>query len=52
MTEAWTKYAADFKDMTNKQIEDECQRSQDQMDEAEEWLDAVAAWKAAGRPRP
>ena len=52
MTEAWRQYAADFEAMTNKKIEDERQRSQYQIAIEKEWLDAVAAWKAAGRPRP
>jgi hypothetical protein len=37
--------------MTDAQVADETRHSQNQLDEAEEWLEAVAAWEAAGRPR-
>ncbi|WP_298700914.1 hypothetical protein [uncultured Brevundimonas sp.] len=48
---AWAQYRNDFEAMTDAEIEYETRRSQDQLDEAESWLEAVAAWKAAGRPR-
>lgn len=48
---AWAQYQNDFDAMTDAEIECETRRSQDQLDEAESWLEAVAAWKAAGRPR-
>lgn len=51
MTEAWKKFAADFNAMTDAQIEFERKCSQDELDQAEEWLDAVASWEAAGKPR-
>lgn len=47
----WKSYAADFNAMTDAQIEAECRRSRDLIDEQEDWLDAVAAWESAGRPR-
>jgi hypothetical protein len=47
----WQKYAADFNAMTDQEIEHECNVSRDQVEEAEDWLDAVASWEAAGRPR-
>ena len=51
MESAWSKYQNDFNAMTNGQIEYEKKRSQEQLDEAEEFLEAVAAWEAAGKPR-
>lgn len=48
---AWAQYQNDFDAMTDAEIEYETRRSQDQLDEAESWLEAVAAWEAAGRPR-
>ena len=52
MTEdTWRKYRGDFNAMTDKEIEDQVNHAQCQLDEAEEWLEAVAAWKAAGKPR-
>lgn len=51
MSEAWEQYAADFSAMSDKEIEYECEQCRNQVDEAESWLDAVAAWEAAGKPR-
>lgn len=51
MTEAWKQYAADFDAMTDEEIESETQSCLDQVDEAERWLEAVASWEAAGKPR-
>lgn len=48
---AWSKYQNDFDAMTDKQVENEKKRSQDLIDEHEEFVEAVAAWEAAGRPR-
>lgn len=48
---AWKQYANDFNAMTDKQIEDECNRCHAEINEAENWLEAVASWTAAGRPR-
>ncbi|WP_392352982.1 hypothetical protein V8F63_09525 [Brevundimonas sp. LF-1] len=48
---AWSHYQNDFDAMSDAEIEYEARRSQDQVDEAEDWLEAVAAWKAAGKPR-
>lgn len=48
---AWQKFQNDFDAMSDADIADEARRSQDQLDEAEEWLEAVAAWESAGRPR-
>jgi len=47
----WQTYAADFNAMTDEQIEHESRRARDLIDEQESWLEAVAAWEAAGKPR-
>lgn len=49
--ESWKKYAADFNAMTDAEIEAESQSSRRELEEAEEWLEAVASWQAAGKPR-
>jgi len=51
MDEAWKQYAADFSAMSDEEIERESNQCRDQVDEAESWLEAVASWEAAGRPR-
>ena len=51
MEEAWKQYAADFSGMSDEEIESECRACHDQVDEAESWLEAVASWEAAGKPR-
>ena len=51
MNDLWKKYAADFRAMTDAEIEAECEQCRNQIDEAEDWLEAVASWEAAGRPR-
>ena len=51
MAEAWEQYAADFNAMSDEQIERERQSAQALVDEQENWLEAVAAWEAAGKPR-
>lgn len=47
----WRRYAADFNAMTDAEIESECNFERSLLDEAESWLEAVAAWEAAGKPR-
>jgi hypothetical protein len=47
----WTKFQGDFDAMTNAEIEAVTREEQAKVDDAEEWLEAVAAWEAAGRPR-
>ena len=49
--EAWEKYAADFNALTDEQIKAECDDERSKMEQAEEWLEAVATWEAAGKPR-
>lgn len=51
MGDLWKEYAADFNGMTDDQVEYERRRSQDIVDEQEGWLEAVASWYAAGKPR-
>lgn len=51
MSEVWKKYAAYFNAMTDKRIEEECELCRDEIAEAEDWLEAVASWEAAGKPR-
>ena len=48
---AWSQYQADFNSMSDEEIEEECSQSRNQVDEAESWLEAVAAWTEAGKPR-
>lgn len=48
---AWKEYEADFDALTDEEIEDECVQEQNKVNEAESWLEAVASWKAAGKPR-
>ena len=49
--ESWKRYAADFKAMTDAEIEAESERARNEIEEHEDWLEAVASWEAAGRPR-
>jgi len=48
---AWKEYAADFKNMTDDEIDRVTREAEDLLDEAESWLEAVSSWKAAGKPR-
>jgi len=51
MDDAWKRYEADFNAMTDEDIEIETRRCEDMLAEAENWLEAVASWEAAGKPR-
>ena len=51
MRDAWKKYKGDFESMLDHEIEEEVRDIQDRMSVDEEWLEAVASWKAAGSPR-
>lgn len=51
MTDLWKKYAADFDAMTDAQIDRETLEASDRIDADTEWVDAVTAWEAAGKPR-
>jgi len=50
-TEAWREYENDFNGMTDEEVEEERRSAEADRDEAESWLEAVASWEAAGRPR-
>lgn len=47
----WMSYAADFNAMTDDEIAAEESSAQALVDEQQDWLDAVASWRAAGKPR-
>lgn len=51
MEELWKKYAGDFNSMTDEEIEIDIRHAQDIVDEEQGWLDAVASWIKAGKPR-
>ena len=51
MDDIWKQYAGDFNAMTDAEIQEEVNDEQNKLDEAESWLEAVASWIAAGRPR-
>lgn len=51
MSEEWKRYEADFNGMTDEEIEGECKRERENLEAAEEWLEAVASWIRAGKPR-
>ncbi len=51
MENVWKEYEGDFNALTDDQIEQECRDAEDEIFGAESWLEAVAAWKAAGKPR-
>lgn len=51
MTDAWKEYAADFNALTDEEVEQEVKIEEEKLAEAESWLEAVASWKAAGKPR-
>ena len=51
MTDAWKDYAADFNAMSDEEVEEERQAALDLIDEQESWIEAVASWEAAGKPR-
>lgn len=51
MNDAWKRYANDFNEMSDDEIDRERQAAQNIVDEQEDWLEAVASWEAAGKPR-
>ena len=48
---AWDKFKNDFNAMSDNDIIDETRRAENSLAEAEEWLEAVEAWEADGKPR-
>lgn len=51
MDNAWEKYRGDFNAMTDEQIEEAIKDAQAIIDREEAWVEAVASWKKAGKPR-
>lgn len=51
MENVWKEYEGDFNSMTDEEIEAELTVSQNYVDEHTSWIEAVASWKAAGKPR-
>lgn len=51
MEDIWKEYEADFNAMDDEQIEAEFLYSMHLIEEHESWIEAVTAWKAAGKPR-
>jgi hypothetical protein len=51
MNEAWKRFEGDFNCMTDEEVEEVSAGEQEALERAEEWLEAVASWKSAGRPR-
>ena len=51
MNEYWKQYAADFNAMTDAEIEAETDRAQSEINQLEDWVEAVSSWEAAGKPR-
>lgn len=49
--EEWRKYQAYFDGLSDADIELECRNSESLIADETDWLEAVAAWKAAGKPR-
>lgn len=47
----FSRFQNDFDNMADADVDAETRRMERQLDEAEEWLEAVAAWSAAGKPR-
>lgn len=47
----FAKFQNDFDAMSDNDVIAETRRMEDQQAEAEDWLEAVAAWEAAGKPR-
>jgi hypothetical protein len=48
---AWKQYEGDFNAMTDEEVEQETNRCLNELAELEDWLEAVASWKQAGKPR-
>jgi hypothetical protein len=48
---AWREYESDFNCMTDEEIERELDWSLHEIDTHESWVEAVMAWKQAGKPR-
>lgn len=51
MNDIWQQFSGDFNAMTDAEIDQEVDQAQDRIDKETEFVEAVSAWKAAGRPR-
>ena len=49
--DSWKAFEGDFNALSDNEIEQEVSIAQNKIEEAEEWLEAVSSWKAAGKPR-
>lgn len=49
--EPWEEYANDFDNLTDDEIRQEVLMAENDLNEAENWLEAVASWERAGKPR-
>lgn len=49
--DAWERFLGDFRSMDDDQIDRAVAEAQTLIDREEEWIEAVASWKAAGKPR-
>lgn len=47
----YKEYKSDFNSMTDDEIECESNIERQKLEEADSWLEAVAAWKLLGCPR-
>ncbi len=47
----FSRFQNDFDNMEDADVDAETRRMERQLYEAEEWLEAVAAWEEAGKPR-
>lgn len=48
---AWSKFQNDFDSMTDAEVDSVTKEEERNLEQAEEWLEAVSAWAKAGRPR-
>ena len=48
---AWEYHKGDFNSMTDEQIDEVTKEAEEQVEAYEKWLEAVASWKDAGKPR-
>lgn len=49
--ETWKRYEEEFNTLTDEEIAEETSYCLGEVVEVQDWLDALASWNAAGRPR-
>lgn len=49
--DAWKRFKNDFNNLSDAQIAAITQQEERRLEEAEDWLEAVASWEKAGKPR-